>query len=59
MNQYLETLGFQKKEGKQWVPTQEGAEFCSRHLWSRAGKSGYNYKWNLNKVKELLKAEDI
>ncbi len=31
MNNYL---GFQKK----------GAEFCSRHLWSRAGKSGYNYK---------------
>jgi len=59
MNNLLDDLGFQKKEDKQWVPTQEGAQFCVRHLWSRAGKSGYNYKWNLNKVKELLETEDV
>lgn len=54
MNKTLEELGLQTKENKKWVPTNKGAQICSRHLWNSCGKSGYNYKWNLNKVKELM-----
>jgi len=54
MNKKLEELDLQVKKGKKWMPTDKGAQICSRHLWSSAGKSGYNYKWNLGKVVELM-----
>lgn len=58
MNKTLADIGFQYKDKKRWLPTDRGAEFCTRHLWNRGGKSGYNYKWNIEKVKEQLKWKD-
>ncbi len=55
MNQKLQQLSLQFHNGLEWTPTKEGSKFSQRHAWSRKGKSGYNYKWNLNKIKQLVK----
>jgi Rha family phage regulatory protein len=50
MNRALESKGLQARIGGDWVPTDKGEGMCSRHSWSKGGKSGYNLKWNLNRV---------
>jgi len=54
MNKLLEKIGFQVKENKIWKPTQKGIPFCTKHSWSKGNKSGYNYKWNVSKITELI-----
>jgi len=55
MNKRLRSLDLQYKSGNDWKPTEEGDKISSRHSWSAGSKSGYNLKWNLAKIKKLLK----
>lgn len=55
MNKTLKKLGLQSKQGEQWIPTHKGDWLCEINQWETPYKSGFNYKWNLNKVKELMK----
>ena len=54
MNRKLAELGLQNKKGKKWVPTPVGKQLSIRHQWSKDGKSGYNLKWNPEKVKNII-----
>lgn len=53
VNKWLCDLGFQTKHNKRWKPTDKGQEYCFIHSWNVKNKSGYNLKWNLNKLKSL------
>ncbi len=53
INGFLCEAGLQIKTSAGWVPTDEGAHLASRHQWSKGDKTGYNYKWNLAKVRDL------
>ena len=55
MNQKLMKMGLQINDGTGWIPTKKGAKISSKHAWSAGSKSGYNLKWNLAKVKRLVK----
>lgn len=53
-NRLLSAIGFQKRVKGQWQPTAKGEPHCQRHSWVKGDKSGYNFKWNLKAVKELI-----
>lgn len=55
VNKWLCDLGFQTKHNKRWKPTDKGQEYCFIHSWICKNKSGYNLKWNVNKLKSLTK----
>ena len=57
MNIKLESLGLQKRIGKDWVLTEKGQSIGSKHGWSTKFKSGYNLKWKVEAVKELMGGE--
>lgn len=57
MNNRLRDAGLQTKSHGQWVPTIAGNNLCATHSWSTKYKSGYNQKWNLSAVRELLEGE--
>lgn len=48
--------GLQTKDGGEWTPTEAAHGYTSRHFWmsKHSGKSGYNYKWNLEFVRHQL-----
>ena len=54
VNKGLEAAGLQIKVGGVWVATEKGAEISIRHAWSKGAKSGYNYKWRLDAIREYL-----
>ena len=54
MNRLLADAGLQIKTEDGWISTSLGSSISTRHAWNRNGKSGYNYKWNLEKVKSIL-----
>ena len=54
VNKMLEAAGLQTKVGGVWNPTEKGAEISIKHAWFKGTKSGYNYKWRLDAVKEYL-----
>ena len=45
VNLALEKLGFQKKEDKDWVLTESGAEYGELKPFHRHGHSGYEIRW--------------
>ena len=50
-NHFIATLGWQtKKKYQGWKATKIGEKHCVRHSWKCRGKSGYNYKWNVQSV---------
>ncbi|MBE0470615.1 MAG: hypothetical protein IBX55_14040 [Methyloprofundus sp.] len=53
-NRLLSAIGLQKRVKGQWEPTSKGKSLCQRHSWVKGDKSGYNFKWNLKTVKELI-----
>jgi hypothetical protein len=53
MNKWLAAQGLQAMTKKGWEPTDIGRNLCERHAWSARGKSGYNYKWNLESIREM------
>ena len=57
INDALCLLGLQNKINGSWVPTEEGIKISLKHAWKRGSKSGYNYKWNIVKLEEMLKKE--
>jgi Rha family phage regulatory protein len=54
MNLILEHLGLQTKTGETWLPTLEGEDLCIKHAWSKGTKSGYNLKWRVTAISNLL-----
>ena len=54
MNNRLGSLGLQEKKDKQWARTSIGKTMSVKHAWSKGSKSGYNYKWSLAKVSEIM-----
>jgi len=53
-NKVLADLGLQVRDGKNWKPSPYGSQYCVRHAWKKGTKSGYNWKWNVEKVRELI-----
>lgn len=59
VNSLLERAGWQYKSADgRWIPTAIGKPYCSVHHWSKGGKSGYNYKWNVQAVRGVLGQEE-
>ena len=58
VNKLLDKHGYQDKIDDNWEPTEKGAPYAARHQWTKGSKSGYNYKWRLDLVKELLEYEN-
>ena len=58
VNKLLDKHGYQDKIDDNWEPTEKGAPYAARHQWAKGSKSGYNYKWRLDLVKELLEYEN-
>ena len=58
VNKLLHKHGYQHKIDDNWEPTDKGAPYAARHQWTKGSKSGYNYKWRLDLVKELLEYEN-
>jgi prophage antirepressor-like protein len=55
MNLRLMALGLQERDdGGSWTPTAKGRPLCLRHAWTKAGKTGYNWKWNVEKVRQFI-----
>jgi prophage antirepressor-like protein len=54
INPALEAAGLQERVDGVWAPTAKGAKFCIRHHWQVGNKSGYNLKWNLQAVRQLV-----
>jgi len=57
INQLLLKIGWQIRENGNWVPTDTGKKHCSPHSWKRGSKTGYNLKWSLKSLKQVLGAE--
>jgi hypothetical protein len=58
VNSLLERSGWQYRNSDGvWTATSIGQAHCFRHHWSKGGKSGYNYKWNVTEVRRLLERE--
>lgn len=45
-------LQYRDKEG--WKPTEKGSPLCEKHAWAIKNKSGYNLKWCLSSITELM-----
>ncbi len=55
MNKMLERVGLQARINDKWEVTDAGKALCVENAWTTAnGKSGYNYKWNVEQVRELV-----
>ena len=54
VNKVLESFGYQKREGRTWVPTELGKKYSVSHHWKRKNKTGYNFKWSLDLLKKLI-----
>ena len=56
VNKRLAKAGLQQKDNRQWAATEAGKKVSARHHWSseHSTKSGYNLKWRLSAIRELL-----
>lgn len=54
MNRRLREFGLQVKTKDGWEPTPVGKTMCTRHAWQSGAKSGYNLKWNVKAVAQVL-----
>jgi len=54
-NKLLAGRGLQVKTKSGWVPTDKGKKLSIKHLWSSEGKSGYNYKWDTARTREVIR----
>lgn len=56
MNMLLVAAGLQVKgENSEWQPTPAAEGMSTRHAWKKGSKSGYNRKWKISLVREVLK----
>lgn len=55
MNRLLAAMGFQVRAiGGGWEPTPAGQPFCAQHAWTRENKTGFNWKWKREAIREAL-----
>jgi hypothetical protein len=55
LNAHLHAIGWQiPKIGGGFEATPAGKPYCTTHAWVAGNKSGYNYKWNLEAVRDIL-----
>ena len=56
MNAFLQQMGWQRRSGtgSPWIPTDAGSKYAVAHPWFNHGKTGYNYKWNIEAVRTEL-----
>lgn len=61
MNRFLGQIGWQTRlrSGLPWTLTPAGEPQASRHAWMKNGKSGYNFKWNVEAVRNELKRRNM
>jgi hypothetical protein len=60
LNAHLHAAGWQiPRIGGGWEATPTGKPYCTTHAWVAGNKSGYNYKWNLEAVRDALKARGL
>lgn len=60
LNAHLGFIGWQvTKIGGGWEATPVGKNYCTTHAWVAGNKSGYNYKWNIEAVRDALKARGL
>ena len=52
INDVLEDAGLQVKTIRGWETTEDGVSVV--HAWVKGSKSGYNLKWDVEKVRELV-----
>ena len=55
LNKRLMQKGLQINDGTGWTATKRGSKISSKHSWSSGTKSGYNYKWNFEEIKKIMK----
>lgn len=58
INRTLEKAGLQTKKSGKWTPTEKGKGMCTKHAWKSGSKSGYNLKWNVKAVAQVLSDGD-
>jgi len=52
---FLEQMAWQRNGGGgQWIPTDAGNRFASKHAWINHGKRGYHCKWKVEAVRNEL-----
>ena len=56
MNKALANAGLQVRNFDKWQAIGFGAKISAVHHWSKGGKTGYNLKWNVAKVRQALEA---
>lgn len=56
MNKALASAGLQVRNFDKWQAIGFGAKISAVHHWSKGGKTGYNLKWNVAKVRQALEA---
>ena len=55
MNRYLAAMGFQVRAiGGGWEPTPAGQALCARHSWTKDSKTGVNWKWRVEAIRQAL-----
>jgi hypothetical protein len=60
LNQHLHAIGWQiPRIGGGWEATPAGKPYCMTHAWTAGNKSGYNYCWNIEAVKDILKTRNL
>ena len=56
-NCLLLAAGLQEKVDGRWFPTEKGKNLCAVHSWKNGSKSGYNLKWKVDAVAEIIDSE--
>jgi hypothetical protein len=54
LNKKLTEMGLQSRINGELVATDEAIGMFTKHSWKNHGKSGYNYKWKLSSIKQVL-----
>lgn len=57
MNRLLERAGWQISRFGSWVPTAKGAPFAHNNVWTSRFRTGYNLKWSLLAVEDLVQSQ--
>ena len=53
-NQYVCELGLQLETPDGWIATPAGQAVSHKHAWAKGSKTGYNLKWNVEKIRDLI-----
>lgn len=61
LNRMLAERGYQERCGTQWEATEKAKakSACFQHHWKKGTKTGYNWKWRISVVGEILKDDTM